>query len=44
LTPDRFTPGFEHRLSTPALIATYGAMALGMLLGARAIEGRQHMY
>jgi hypothetical protein len=44
LTPDRFTPGFEHRLSTPALIATYGAMALGMLLGARAIEGRQHVY
>jgi len=38
ITPKRFTPGFEHRLSKPAMTATYGAMALGFALGAMALR------
>ena len=37
LTPKRFTPGFEHRLSTPALVGVYGALAVGLLIGATAV-------
>lgn len=40
LTPARFTPGFEHRLSKPALLAVYGVIALGLLLGAKAVDDR----
>ncbi|MCE1191583.1 MAG: hypothetical protein LWW96_05450 [Acidovorax sp.] len=36
LTPKRLTPGFEHRLSRPALAATYLAFAAGLALGALA--------
>lgn len=36
MTPQRFTPGFEHRLSTSALVAVYAALALGTYLGATA--------
>lgn len=36
LTPERLTPGFEHRLSRPALAATYLAFGAGLALGALA--------
>nr|WP_145548284.1 hypothetical protein [Variovorax boronicumulans] len=38
LTPRRFTPGFEHRLSRPALAGVYAAFALGLWLGTRAVQ------
>lgn len=43
MVPKRLTPGYEHRLSTGAMLATYGAMAAGFALGAlllRAGSGR----
>ena len=33
LTPQRLTPGFEHRLSRPALAGVYASFALGLALG-----------
>lgn len=39
-TPERFTPGFEHRLSTEAMAGVYAAFALG--LGAGALALRDH--
>lgn len=33
LTPERFTPGFQHRVSTPALVAAYAAFAVGLAAG-----------
>lgn len=36
LTPHRLTPGFEHRLSRPALALVYGCFALGLALGSKA--------
>ena len=33
-TPDRLTPGYEHRLSRKALAATYAVFAVGLALGA----------
>lgn len=38
MTPDRLTPGFEHRLSTRALFAVYTAFALGLALGSMAMK------
>jgi hypothetical protein len=38
LTPQRLTPGFEHRLSNRSLLTVYGAFALG--LAATALLGR----
>jgi hypothetical protein len=35
LTPKRFTPGFEHEISRPAMAGVYLAMALGLAAGAR---------
>jgi hypothetical protein len=32
-TPERLTPGFQHRVSPRALTATYGAFAIGLALG-----------
>jgi len=32
-TPERLTPGFQHRVSPRALVATYGAFAVGLALG-----------
>lgn len=32
-TPERLTPGFQHRVSSRALAATYGAFAIGLALG-----------
>lgn len=34
LVPRRLTPGFEHRLSMAPLAATFGALGIGMALGA----------
>jgi hypothetical protein len=33
LVPERFTPGFERRLSTPALVLTYAGFGAGLVLG-----------
>ena len=33
LTPRRFTPGFEHRLTKPQLAAVYVCFALGLAIG-----------
>jgi ribosomal protein S17E len=34
MVPKRLTPGYEHRISTGAMAATYGALAAGFALGA----------
>lgn len=34
MTPERFKPGFERRLSRPALALVYGAFAVGLAAGA----------
>ena len=36
LTPRRLTPGFEHRLSGPAMAAVYTCFAIGLALGSMA--------
>lgn len=33
VTPERLRPGFEHRLSKPALAVMYGAFAIGLAAG-----------
>jgi hypothetical protein len=33
VTPERLRPGFEHRLSRPAMTAMYGAFAIGLAAG-----------
>ncbi len=33
VVPERFTPGFEKRLSNASLLAVYGALALGLACG-----------
>jgi hypothetical protein len=33
VTPERLRPGFEHRLSRPAMAAMYGAFAIGLAAG-----------
>ena len=38
LTPHRLTPGFEHRLSRPALAGVYACFALGLALGSLAVR------
>lgn len=35
LVPERLTPGFEHRLSTPSMVAVYVALGLGLAAGTR---------
>lgn len=42
LTPRRLTPGFEHRLSSGALAATYIAFALGLAAGCLAAPAPRH--
>jgi hypothetical protein len=37
-TPERLTPGFQHRVSPRALAATYGAFAIGLALGGLAMR------
>ena len=34
LVPKRLTPGYEHRISNGAMVATYAALAAGFALGA----------
>jgi hypothetical protein len=34
VVPKRLTPGFEHKLSTGAMVGVYGALALGLAAGA----------
>lgn len=41
LTPRRLTPGFEHRLSRPALAGVYACFALGLALGSLAMRRRR---
>lgn len=36
LTPQRLTPGFEHRLSSRAMFAVYACFALGLAIGSMA--------
>lgn len=38
LTPKRFTPGYEHRLSKTALAGVYAVFAVGLALGALAVQ------
>lgn len=38
LTPERLTPGFEHRLSVPAMVAVYACFAVGIALGTMAMD------
>jgi len=35
LVPDRLSPGFQHRLSRPAVVLTYASFAAGLLLAHR---------
>ena len=45
LVPQRLTPGYEHRISPGALLATYGALAAGLALGALLLgERRRHLF
>ena len=37
-TPERFTPGFQHRVSAPALAAAYAAFAVGLAAGSLAMR------
>ncbi|RDD94451.1 hypothetical protein DTW89_05215 [Acidovorax sp. BoFeN1] len=39
LTPERLTPGFEHRLSHRSLAAVYGSFAVGLAVGALLVGG-----
>lgn len=41
LTPHRFTPGFQHRLSRPAIAVVYACFALGLALGSNASSMRR---
>ena len=38
ITPHRLTPGFEHRLSSGALLGVYAAFAVGLAAGALALR------
>ena len=40
VVPKRFTPGFEHRLSTGAMVGVYALLALGLGAGALAMRNR----
>ena len=37
MTPKRFTPGYELRLSRPSLLVVYGVFAIGLALGGRGL-------
>lgn len=37
-TPHRFTPGYEHRISTGALLAVHAGLAVGLAAGALALR------
>jgi hypothetical protein len=40
LTPQRLTPGFEHRLSRPELAGVYACFALGLAIGSLLMRRR----
>jgi hypothetical protein len=40
VVPRRLTPGFEHRLSDSAMLATYASLAVGFALGALLVSRR----
>jgi hypothetical protein len=40
LTPERLTPGFEHRLSRKSMMAVYACFALGLALGSMAASDK----
>jgi formate-dependent nitrite reductase membrane component NrfD len=40
VVPKRLTPGYEHRLSTSAMVAVYAALAAGFALGAAVLRRR----
>ena len=40
LTPERFTPGWELVLSKRSMVLTYGALALGLAVGAKLAQAR----
>jgi hypothetical protein len=42
LTPRRFTPGFEKRLSVKSLLLVYGGFAVGIAIGSHLVR-RQHV-
>lgn len=42
MTPQRLTPGFEHRLSRKAMVAVYTCFALGLAAGSMAAQRRGH--
>jgi hypothetical protein len=41
MTPERLTPGFEHRLSSRALLGVYACFAVGLALGSMAVPAAQ---
>ena len=41
VVPKRLTPGYEHRISGGAMLATYGVLAAGLALGALLLEQRR---
>jgi hypothetical protein len=41
VVPKRLTPGYEHRISSGAMLATYGALAAGLALGALLLGERR---
>lgn len=41
LTPRRLTPGFEHRLSSRAMLAVYACFALGLAIGSMEANSMQ---
>jgi hypothetical protein len=41
VVPTRLTPGYEHRISSGAMLATYGALAAGFALGALLLGERR---
>ena len=38
MTPERFTPGFQHRVSKSALVAAYAAFGVGLAAGSLAVR------
>lgn len=41
MTPERFTPGFEHRLSSRAMFGVYACFGLGLALASMALRSRE---
>jgi hypothetical protein len=38
MTPERFSPGFQHRVTPPALVGAYALFAVGLALGSVAVR------